>query len=805
MIRPIHTGTRSHYCQAVRCATLCVGLLAVPAAQATVFEELGEVQRAQVVEICLPVRYNAGVEAWRTCVEREAVALTQSADSRSSTVPSANTAARLSLDERFALEKLCANGADQLCTSRALVALERVAAPTIDDLRDDERHALARACFSVQNTRGPAAWRSCISEQAARLRTTPPVDLNALGLADRNRALNACSAGKDVSDYRTCLNQSGAPLIGAITTSTVTTNRTNPDVGLVGRASNDVSASRVLAPGEAALDSVTNSSRAASTARAAIPDSNTESDLEAAVSPDSAVQPAQPVEQRPQIAATERVVSVPAAESSAAGEPGGGLADTTEAQGEKTIIQRLTDTVNGLDTTGRTALLAAALLPLLALLGVMVARNRPDDRELEADGFDREWTPYDRAPAQDRFRPETRTDFHVDAREGDLADARAHEQPPEQAGTRQGCNDNRRQERQRTPDTEAIRSRFSDEADELFDALDATVVDDPLEFNRENVAAGSESLEAFDGSLLDDSALDLDISEHEIDYPDTYPVYPPASPSDTPTRLVIPTDGRGDLHADDTTHAAIERPAGTSVQVFASWLQSEPETLRLQHAIELLIYWVAYADDRYDPALKRAILSNNQPDSHDLIKTWVLRQDNTSLSASLDWLQHNASREQRKQVIELLIALLVTDATPTPVQNTLLRFFADVFGIGAERLNQIWIEAFDKDLPNLPRVDREDWWGIQDQQAMVERDARAIAKRGPEQQYLARLGLPLLGHLSNNSIENAWQLAAARCAAKRFDALGERERELAERQMARFDEAREGLLTSLADLDASHN
>jgi len=120
------------------------------------------------------------------------------------------TQRNLGLDERFALQKLCTNEADRACYTRALAALDLVPEPQLDDLRDDEQHALARACFVIQNTGGPAAWRQCMTEQAARLRSSPDVNLDALVLTERNAALNSCN-NSPVTDYRNCLNRAGAP------------------------------------------------------------------------------------------------------------------------------------------------------------------------------------------------------------------------------------------------------------------------------------------------------------------------------------------------------------------------------------------------------------------------------------------------------------------------------------------------------------------------------------------------------------------------------------------------------------------
>ncbi len=86
-------------------------------------------------------------------------------------------------------------------------------------------------------------------------------------------------------------------------------------------------------------------------------------------------------------------------------------------------------------------------------------------------------------------------------------------------------------------------------------------------------------------------------------------------------------------------------------------------------SIEFLIYWIAYGDDRYEPAMKEAVFQLQNPDEHEQIKRWVLMQDIYAFSDVVSWLQHNTTLIQREQILDLLMALMINENALTPVRN----------------------------------------------------------------------------------------------------------------------------------------
>jgi hypothetical protein len=230
---------------------------------------------------------------------------------------------------------------------------------------------------------------------------------------------------------------------------------------------------------------------------------------------------------------------------------------------------------------------------------------------------------------------------------------------------------------------------------------------------------------------------------------------------------------------------------------FGEWLKTQPGDKRLSFAIEFLIYWIAYADDRYEPSLRAKVFKMKDPDEHTQIKRWVLQNDIYSFSDSVRWVQTHASETQRSQIIDLLIALLVIERALTPIQNTLFRFLADAFGIGQVKLGARFRRAFDYSLPQLPRVDKPDWWQSQSEEQKFRWNARAVAKQPQDIQFRVKLGLPLTGELQPAEVLACFQRAAARCNPNQFQQLGERELAMVERQLSKFENARDSLLEAV--------
>ncbi len=251
-----------------------------------------------------------------------------------------------------------------------------------------------------------------------------------------------------------------------------------------------------------------------------------------------------------------------------------------------------------------------------------------------------------------------------------------------------------------------------------------------------------------------------------------------------------------------TNSPASELPASTDFTLapaterddYLAWLSVQDEAKQQTLAIEFLIYWMAYSDERYSPELKKKIFELKNPGDHELIKRWTLKQDVHAFAGNLQWLQYNLSTEQHEQIINLLMALLVSENALTPSQNTLLRFLADAFGLGAQRLDALFQSGFAHPLPPLPALDNPDWWKRQSADNLKRWDARSVSRQRSEIRYRVALGLPFGEELDSESIMASFKRAARRCQPERFNRLSSREQNLVAKQLEKYELAAESLL-----------
>ena len=233
----------------------------------------------------------------------------------------------------------------------------------------------------------------------------------------------------------------------------------------------------------------------------------------------------------------------------------------------------------------------------------------------------------------------------------------------------------------------------------------------------------------------------------------------------------------------------------TPRSAFGRRLLGDRTALERGHAIEFLIYWMAYGDERYEPQARTALLAGGDDgDPHALIKRHVLEEDTDAFADVVRWLQSRCGEIERTQIVDLLMALLVGERAMTPAQNTLLHFLADALGLGAQTLSRRHEEAFGRPMPPLARVDLAAWWERVEPESTLRWDARSVAALDELAQDRVRLGLPPDGELDETAIVETFRHAARRCQPHRFDALGERERALVERQFVKYEAARDRLL-----------
>lgn len=692
----------------------------MPLTSSTVLDGLSDAARAEVERICLPVHYQSGAVAYRTCIDRQL-------DSRTSTPAATVPATSLSFDEEYAIQQTCQSSgpvdstAYRACDEAQLVSLAGVPEPALDRINPDETYAVQLGCYETQSNAGVKAYRECLNESIGQLLELPRPDLSTLTLVERNALQLRCSEQNNSAvSYRNCL-------LDAVD------NVSETDRSIDSSANLPAVATRIEPEAEATVTS------------RAIRLPTTES-----------------VDQRLTTEGTDAVSDTLDDDGTVSDTP-----EDTEKTGQTPaeVLTRVQGTIAGMDDMTRMIMWAAIGLPLLLTLFWLLLRSRKSAPETEAT--------YPDYPVRDGVdtAPHRPSSTHRTRMTGDdtaeFAAADPVSSPP--VGHSFQGNDSALE--------------FSTQMDEFFgeSAAEIAAPANAAPVNKDSREDIPRNLDSGTDTVPTTSASHAARSTKE-------PLAKPRPDSDhgvTAAKTPVP---ELPVRTDFTLAPATERDD------YLAWLSVQDEARQQTLAIEFLIYWMAYSDERYSPELKTKIFQLQNPGDHDLIKRWTLKQDVHAFAGNLHWLQYNLNTEQHEQIINLLMALLVSENALTPAQNTLLRFLADAFGLGAQRLDALFQSGFAQPMPTLPRVDKPDWWKRQSADSLRRWDARSVSRQRSEIRYRVALGLPLGGELDPDTIMKSFRRAAKRCQWERFDQLSSREQNLVAKQLEKYEMAAESLL-----------
>lgn len=230
----------------------------------------------------------------------------------------------------------------------------------------------------------------------------------------------------------------------------------------------------------------------------------------------------------------------------------------------------------------------------------------------------------------------------------------------------------------------------------------------------------------------------------------------------------------------------------------AHWLSREPVENQKDYVIDYLVYWMAHADKRFAPAAEKKVLQMKNPGTRDLIKRDVFLNNAYAYSMVINIVRTQMTLAQRKQILDLLMALLVVEHALTPIQNNLLRFLADAFGIGASGIKSQFEKAFGYSMPAIPRPDKLIWWKQINNEHSLRWNARAIARLPEQVRNRILLGQSLDGEIRAASVIQSFKLAEERCHPECVDKLGERAQALLKSRSQKFATARDNLLETIA-------
>ena len=638
----------------------------------------------------------------------------------------------LSFDDKYAVQQFCATAGDsyQSCVESQVASVRNIPAPSMSNIADDEQYAIQQSCFAAQSTQGLLAYRQCVGNEVASLRQLPRIELGAMPVLERNALQLRCSANsKTASAYRQCL---------AVEYS---------------------SFSRVAPTYQATPASQT--TPAAVVEQVAAPTTNTATQVAETAKPQ----------------ASNQVV-----------------ATTNVALPENNALPSSIDTQRATETQGTAPEFPSIPTPETIAVESAPIKLTPAASTAAASTAAASTTIVDTPRPASEPRVITQPELVEQMAQTEI-DAQ-NNVPPEAspgAGLVKLFNDT----------TESIKNKL-DSLTALGKAVAAVVLALPflllalrslVRRRREqqseswdadyrlqatpNAVNSTEAIKArWDDDFLNDETL---TTKPYVAEPAIHAVKETAVDT-TATRFVPrPNQATSPMQAETRWQSG-----------FGKWLDSETMAERQQHCTEFLIYWMAYGDERHEEGLKERIFTLQKPNQHDLIKRWVLKQDIFAFADTINWLKRNTSKVQQEQILDLLMALLVTENNVTPNQNVLLRMLADSFGIGVTALQERFQYTYAQDLPAFPRTDKQSWWLEQSPETTMRWDARQMAKLPEAEQMLSRLGLS--GDYTESDVVKSFRRAAKRCHPDRFSHLGQWEQLLAQRQYERFEEARDKLL-----------
>lgn len=200
--------------------------------------------------------------------------------------------------------------------------------------------------------------------------------------------------------------------------------------------------------------------------------------------------------------------------------------------------------------------------------------------------------------------------------------------------------------------------------------------------------------------------------------------------------------------------------------------------------MEGFLYWVSYSAGNIRPGLKEELAQATELDEHGRIKRAVLSFQPEILHDIMVSLNRHLDQPQRQPFLDMMIAVLIDGNGIKPVENLLLRFYADFTGIGVTQLEDCYQQAHGRTLPGIPRPDRIKWWGQYGESIVADQH------NNPQQPWTL-LGLD--ENADAAAVERVQRLVEYRHHPNRFLRLGERERSLVARSLSKYQAALESV------------
>jgi len=725
---------------------LAVAALAIGWNSAIAFptlESLENPQREAITRLCTPLQFTGGSESYRNCINSSL----QNSEGYVSPLTGETQTALTGLNrfERLAIQQYCRLSAKDSstyanCTNAQLSALLEQAQPTLSALTEHERYAAINQCFDPSGTTGGQHYRSCLNDAIDSLLSTAASHLS--GQPAKTGAASARSSQKEIeamedrstqiiSNYEAQASQRVLNMISRQTPEDATPLAASAVEGP------QISALADAEPSEVNGQSLSDTIRTGPAETSAVQTSTVQASTNQA-----GINNTDPEQNNPDLTALNSTEL--AQVDSAQNEPDQTLLTQNSSDQEQQQEQESAQAFLDLPSGTKALAILVVILPLLAFL-IMHAHRK------DAQSFSQQPRPYDR-----NSDPETRDPYQ--AQPVSLPQTPSLKDSPNSPPV--GPYDTTIPINSLSLPDSAPRQTLA------TDSITAPYAHDELELARLPENQLLESLPVIDDEHNQTYLYDWNEVGHNGDQ----------TMRDNPLSLTANID-------EDIQSASYD-----------NWLTDHPLEKRQEYAIELLIYWVAYSDNRFDPDSRRQVFQMQDPSERDLIKRSVFMKDAHTLLSALTFLQNHCSLKQHSQILDLIMGLLVAEKALSPIQNNLLRFFADAFGIGQSGLSVQFKRAYGHSMPNIPRPDKRIWWNSLDSEAIMRWDARGLSRQPAQVKHRALLGQPLSGPIDLESVRKSYSLAKDRCHLQRVDLLGEREQTLLAARERKFDLAHNSLM-----------
>jgi DnaJ like chaperone protein len=219
----------------------------------------------------------------------------------------------------------------------------------------------------------------------------------------------------------------------------------------------------------------------------------------------------------------------------------------------------------------------------------------------------------------------------------------------------------------------------------------------------------------------------------------------------------------------------------------------------------LVLAWIAVSDGTISPeeeeSLRKVGSPHNSPSEVEAIIGMARHGRSSDLQLACEFLQH-IPNEHRSLFLQMAIGMSLEDGYLVTTENYILRFLADLSGLGEDGLNDVFQEMTEQPFPLPSDPSRIEWWQARETRSQqrpenhqTENQAAEIGMGNADLQRVRNLSvLGLDENATADDIRSAYRRMAKIHHPDRFVSLGAEAVEAAELTMRRINAAYETLV-----------